>query len=133
MKLEIYVYYAKAIGMLLAFLSFLFYFLFQLFTVGGNLWLSVWSEDERASTDTSVRNLYLGIYGLLGFLQALFILIAVIVITIGTLRASIKLHTEMLAKILSSTMAFFDTTPVGRYVALALRNLYKDLFTYKYE
>ena len=50
------------------------------------------------------------------FFQAVFILLAVIVITIGTLRASVKLHRELLEKILSSTMAFFDTTPVGRII-----------------
>ena len=39
-----------------------------------------------------------------------------IVITIGTLKASVTLHQEMLERILSSTMAFFDTTPVGRII-----------------
>ena len=48
--------------------------------------------------------------------QAVFILLAVIVITIGTLRSSVKLHKELLERILSSTMAFFDTTPVGRII-----------------
>ena len=39
-----------------------------------------------------------------------------IVITIGTLKASVTLHQEMLERIVSSTMAFFDTTPVGRII-----------------
>ena len=64
----------------------------------------------------SRRNLYLGIYGLFGLLQSVFILTAVIIITIGTLRASTILHRDMLNNILSSTMAFFDTTPIGRIV-----------------
>ena len=68
-KSAIYLYYAKSIGMSLAILSVLFYALFQTFTVGANLWLSVWSEDEEAATNTSKRNLYLGVYGTLGFLQ----------------------------------------------------------------
>ena len=37
-------------------------------------------------------------------------------ITIGTLKASVTLHQEMLERIVSSTMAFFDTTPVGRII-----------------
>ena len=53
----------------LALVAILFYALFQTFTVGANLWLSVWSEDEDAATDTAKRNLYLGVYGTLGFLQ----------------------------------------------------------------
>ena len=52
----------------------------------------------------------------LGLFQSISVLAAVIVITIGTLRASIKLHNEMLTHILSSTMAFFDTTPLGRII-----------------
>ena len=39
-----------------------------------------------------------------------------IVITIGTLKASIRLHKDLLSRILCSTMAFFDTTPVGRII-----------------
>ena len=50
------------------------------------------------------------------FFFAAFILLAVIVITIGTLKASVTLHQEMLERIVSSTMAFFDTTPVGRII-----------------
>ena len=68
-KTEIYVYYAKAVGLKLALLAVLCYALFQGFTVGANLWLSVWSEDPEAATDTAKRNLYLGVYGTLGFLQ----------------------------------------------------------------
>jgi hypothetical protein len=34
----------------------------------------------------------MAIYGTLGFLQALAVLIAVIVVTIGTLRASVKVN-----------------------------------------
>ena len=37
-------------------------------------------------------------------------------ITIGTLKASVRLHRDLLSSILSSTMAFFDTTPVGRII-----------------
>ena len=56
----------------MALLAVIFYALFQTFTVGANLWLSVWSEDQEASTDASKRNLYLGVYGALGLLQVSF-------------------------------------------------------------
>ena len=52
----------------------------------------------------------------LGLCESASLLIAIIVITVGTLRASVKLHEEMLRHILSSTMAFFDTTPIGRII-----------------
>ena len=69
MKAEIYIYYFKAMGIGLALLGVLFYALFQTFTVGANLWLSIWSEDEEAATNIPKRNLYLGVYGALGLLQ----------------------------------------------------------------
>ena len=88
----------------------------QVFTVGANLLLAFWSDDPTASTDTSVRDFYLTAYGVMGGLQSLFIFFAVIVITFGTINASIKLHHQLLINILRSTMAFFDTTPTGRIV-----------------
>ena len=87
-----------------------------MFTVGANLLLAFWSDDPTASTDTSVRDFYLTAYGVMGGLQSLFIFFAVIVITFGTINASIKLHHQLLINILRSTMAFFDTTPTGRIV-----------------
>ena len=48
------------------------------------------------------------------FFQAAFIMIATIIISVGTLEAASKLHQTMLSRILRSPMAFFDTTPLGR-------------------
>ncbi len=66
--------------------------------------------------ETSRRNMYLSVYGVMGFLQSCSVLLAVIIITVGTLRASVTLHRQMLERVLGSTMAFFDTTPIGRIV-----------------
>ena len=115
-KFGIYVYYAKNIGASLALGSMVLYACFQGFTVGANVWLSIWSEDKEASTDIAVRNKYLAVYGVLGICQSFAILSGVILVTLGTLRAATRLHRQMLDHILMSTMAFFDTTPIGRIV-----------------
>ena len=47
------------------------------------MWLSVWSEDPEAATDVSKRNLYLGVYAALGFLQVIFSTFQYIRFTIG--------------------------------------------------
>lgn len=39
---------------------------FQGFSIGSNLWLSRWSTDAAAENDTSVRDMYLGVYGAFG-------------------------------------------------------------------
>ena len=46
------------------------------------------------------RNFYLSIYGVLGFLEALSVLVAVLAVTVGALRASARLHKELLHHIL---------------------------------
>ena len=61
--LDIYLYYARSAGFAFSFFGAFFYACFQVFTVSCNLWLSVWSSDEEATTDESKRNMYLTVYG----------------------------------------------------------------------
>lgn len=46
---------------------------FQSFSIGSNVWLSFWSTDDNVTvngvTDTSKRDMYLGVYGALGIGQ----------------------------------------------------------------
>lgn len=68
-KWEIYKHYFQSIGVFLSIVSLLFIFAFQAFEVGANLWLTKWSTDESAGTDTSRRDMYLGVYGGFGIAQ----------------------------------------------------------------
>ena len=110
---SVYLDYARSIGLAFSVFSILMYATYQGFGIGSNLWLSNWSVDPLASTDISVRNMYLAVYGVLGLFQALFVMLATGFIQIGSLKASSKLHHGMLDGIMHSTMAFFDTTPLG--------------------
>ena len=49
-KLGVYVYYAKCIGLWMTLGSFVMYFFFTLFSVFSSIWLSQWSTDPEAST-----------------------------------------------------------------------------------
>jgi ATP-binding cassette subfamily C (CFTR/MRP) protein 1 len=113
-KLSVYNYYAKSIGLVATAFSIAFHVIYQGFSVGSNIWLSEWSDDPHASNETSVRNMYLGVYGVLGVMQSISIMVATTVTSIFTLNAAIKLHQSMLVHILKSPMSFFDTTPLGR-------------------
>ena len=113
-KLSVYTYYARCIGFGMTGGSFLMYLFYTVFSVFSSIWLSIWSTDPEASTVVSVRNKYLSVYGVLGFLQSGFIMVGTIMISIGTLNAASKLHKTMLYRILRSPMSFFDTTPLGR-------------------
>ena len=110
----VYLNYAKAVGLLTTITAFLLYAAFKGFGMGGSIWLSKWSTDQEAGKDSSVQNFYLGIYGMFGCLQAVFVMFATAFIQVGTLKASSALHQNMLEGIMHSTMAFFDTTPIGR-------------------
>ena len=58
----------------------------------------------------------LGVYGVLVTGQIVFIILGILTIAIGSIRASRTIHNNMLANILRSPLAFFDTTPIGRIV-----------------
>ena len=113
-KSDVYIYYARSIGFVASAIAALFYAAFQGFSVGANIWLSAWTADPLASTDVGVRNKYLAVYGVLGLLQGLAIMVATVLLSVFTLSAATKLHSTMLMRILRSPMSFFDTTPLGR-------------------
>ena len=85
--------------------------------VGNNIWLSKWSDDPLATSSEAVRNKYLSVYGVLGFLQGIFVMLGALSLALSTLNAASKLHQSMLMRILRSPMSFFDTTPLGRILS----------------
>eukprot|EP00095_Tigriopus_kingsejongensis_P010546 maker-scaffold349_size200065-snap-gene-1.33 protein:Tk10546 transcript:maker-scaffold349_size200065-snap-gene-1.33-mRNA-1 annotation:"multidrug resistance-associated protein 1 isoform x1" len=113
-KWSIYKYYATSIGTKWTLATIFFYTIYQGFQLGANIWLSEWSTDPLATTDTSVRDKYLAVYGVLGLLQSIAIMIATCFVMIGTLNAAAIMHKTMLQRVLRSPMSFFDTTPLGR-------------------
>ena len=58
--------------------------------------------------------MYLGIYGALGVLQSVFVLIGTMVFLVFSLEASQQLHNSMVDRIMKAPMSFFDTNPLGR-------------------
>lgn len=73
MKWEVYVHYLKSIGPFLCISTILLSIIFQGFSISSNIWLSVWSNDVSSringTEDIGKRNMYLSVYGLLGFGQ----------------------------------------------------------------
>ena len=75
-KWDVYKHYLKSIGFSLTFATLFLNLIFQGFSIGSNLWLSRWSSDSaivvNGTTDTARRDMYLGVYGALGFGQGMF-------------------------------------------------------------
>ncbi|XP_075544162.1 multidrug resistance-associated protein 1-like isoform X5 [Dermacentor variabilis] len=79
---------------------------------GSALWLSKWSQDA----DLSQRHFYLIGYGLFLVSYVVFNFVFWIIFVIGTLKAAIWFHQQLLHSIMRSPLAFFDTTPMGRII-----------------
>ncbi|XP_065072690.1 multidrug resistance-associated protein 1 isoform X3 [Ochlerotatus camptorhynchus] len=124
-KWEVYKHYLKSIGLTLSIATVLLNMVFQSFSIGSNLWLSKWSTDEAAENDTSVRDMYLGVYGAFGAGQVLAQFIGSLTFALGALLAAKAMHEALLTYVLRWPMASFDTTPQGR----VLNRFSKDVDT----
>lgn len=130
----IYIRYFKSIGLLYGILTIVCGIAHQAIQVYSNTWLSQWSAHPEANAP-HIRDLYLGVYGGLGFAQGLFstqlcislvlmipfracaaiaLFTSSLVLALGCLKAAGVLHHNLLRQIMRLPMAFFDTTPLGR-------------------
>ncbi|XP_043568891.1 canalicular multispecific organic anion transporter 1 isoform X1 [Chiloscyllium plagiosum] len=128
-KFSIYWKYLRAIGWWYSLLIILSYITQNVATIGQNLWLSDWTNDASHYINTtypaSERDQRLGIFGVLGVAQAVFVLLGVFLMAGGTIVASRDLHSRLLQNILHVPMLFFDTTPTGRII----NRFSKDIYT----
>ncbi|XP_022091453.1 multidrug resistance-associated protein 1-like isoform X2 [Acanthaster planci] len=115
-SLRVFLLYIRSLGNLLFLLIFLLFALFNADAVFINVWLSRWSSQEpvNGTSPEEIRDRYLGIYGMLVFLQGILLLFASLLLAAGVLRASRSLYRRLLTNILRAPMMFFDTTPTGR-------------------
>ena len=122
-KLSVFINYFKHLSML--YIVIVAYILSTTCEAGANYWLSQWSEDtiidttnatSSAPVDQSNRNMRLLVYAALGISHTVFLLTGTMVLARGSVNAAIKLHKNLLHRIMRSPMSFFDTTPIGRIV-----------------
>ncbi|XP_046475187.1 multidrug resistance-associated protein 1 isoform X1 [Neodiprion pinetum] len=115
-KWKVYSHYLRSIGWFLTVSTIVMNAVFQIFSIGSNAWLSKWSDDNTTVSDTSKRDMYLGVYGGLGLGQASFVLLSQLTMAVGCIRSSKLLHVELLFGVLRSPVGFFDITPSGRII-----------------
>lgn len=113
---RIYLFYLQSAGgywfiaaLILAFLT------SQLLVIGNDWWLKTWANAHLKklllSLDTEV---YLVVYGILGTTTILVLFLRILLIATGSIRASMRLHHNLLRKIMFASVRFFETTPSGR-------------------
>lgn len=113
-KFEVFWAYAKSVKVYLALGIITSIVLAQIASVASGIWLARWSSANV--TSDGERDMYLGVYGALGFAQALSTLISSLCLAVGSKIASRNLHQSVLVNVMHSPMSFFETTPLGRIV-----------------
>ncbi|XP_026281245.2 multidrug resistance-associated protein 1 isoform X2 [Frankliniella occidentalis] len=120
-KWRVYAHYLSSIGVFLSVATIVLNMIFQGFSIGSNVWLSKWSAQNytnlNGSDYTSTRDMYLGVYGALGFGQVISVCFSSISLSIGALNAATILHHHLLQSIIRLPMMFFDVTPIGRILS----------------
>ncbi|KFV82781.1 Canalicular multispecific organic anion transporter 1, partial [Struthio camelus australis] len=128
-KFSMYLRYLRAVGWVFSFCVAMGYLAQYVAFVGTNLWLSAWTDDAQLYFNQTYppgqRDLRIGVFGVLGIAQAIFLFIAIILSAHGAVQASRVMHQQLLSNILHVPMSFFDTTPTGRIV----NRFAKDIFT----
>ncbi|VEN59069.1 unnamed protein product, partial [Callosobruchus maculatus] len=117
-KWEVYKHYISSIGVWLMLFVVLLNITYQAFSVGSNVWVGVWADDNdtliNGTVNTAKRDMYLAIYGVLGIGQALATMLSNLLFAKGTIDAAVKIHRQLLHNVMRLPCAFFDITPVGR-------------------
>ncbi|XP_072760183.1 multidrug resistance-associated protein 1 isoform X2 [Anoplolepis gracilipes] len=120
-KWKVYSHYLKSIGWFLSISTIVMNAVFQSFSIGSSVWLSVWSNDNLTivndTVDTAKRDMYLGVYGVLGFGQAMASFFCDLAPQLGCWLAARQMHIVMLRAVMRAPLTFFDTTPIGRIIS----------------
>jgi ATP-binding cassette subfamily C (CFTR/MRP) protein 1 len=86
-------------------------------------WVTLWTSDS--AYERRPQEFYLGMYAMFAVTLGVFTFIRTVLLVRFGIRASQKLHENLLASILRAPQSFFDTTPIGRI----LSRFSKDMFT----
>ncbi|XP_015122091.1 multidrug resistance-associated protein 1 isoform X1 [Diachasma alloeum] len=120
-KLRVYAHYLKSIGWFLSISTIIMNAVFQSFSIGSNIWISKWSDDDsiivNGTQDTSKRAMYVGVYGALGLGQAVTSFFCDLAPQLGCWLAARQMHLVMLSGVMRASLTFFDTTPTGRIIS----------------
>ncbi|KAK9839590.1 hypothetical protein WJX84_006235 [Apatococcus fuscideae] len=83
--------------------------------VAQNVWLSVWAQAGSMTSGSPVPAFhYLLIYAALGGIAVVLLVAEEYSLVMGGLRASRKLHANLLERVMRLPMSFFDSQPSGR-------------------
>ncbi|KAK5677390.1 ATP-binding cassette glutathione S-conjugate transporter ycf1 [Elasticomyces elasticus] len=98
----------------------------QTASIGGNIWLKSWSEENSRVHGNPHIGKYLGVYLAFGIGSAGLVVLQTLILWIFcSIEASRKLHERMAFAIFRSPMSFFETTPTGRILNRFSSDIYR--------
>ncbi|XP_059009907.1 multidrug resistance-associated protein 1 [Mustela lutreola] len=115
-KLSVYWDYMKAIGLFISFLSIFLFLCNHVAALASNYWLSLWTDDPIVNGTQEHTKVRLSVYGALGISQGISVFGYSMVVSIGGIFASRRLHLDLLHNVFRSPMSFFERTPSGNLV-----------------
>ncbi|KZS17365.1 ABC transporter [Daphnia magna] len=116
---KVYIHYMRSIGGWLTFITLVLYILYQSFAVYSNIWLAKWSEAGNTTTKNHTieqqRDIYLGVYGALGFGQG-----ATVIRAYGQEQRFIK---ESESRVDINQVCYYPSIVANRWLSVRLETI----------
>jgi ABC-type multidrug transport system fused ATPase/permease subunit len=123
-SMSVYFSYIKAGGGFIIFgLVYVGFILSAVNQLATTSWISYWTADSPAY-ERHTQAFYLGIYFLFAVSLGIFTFFRAFLLARFGVRASERLHRNLLDSILRAPQSFFDTTPLGRIISRFSKDLY---------
>eukprot|EP01038_Epipyxis_sp_PR26KG_P009307 gene9307-12539_t len=119
---SVYKHYLRAGGWYNALAVLIFLILTQVCNLGANFYLTYWgtqtiNQKDHGHPMSSGTNLqYLEVFACLSLSGVFLIVLRGLTLAQVQLNASLKLHHDVLSRVMGAPVAFFDVTPIGRII-----------------
>ncbi|XP_062330079.1 ATP-binding cassette sub-family C member 3 isoform X3 [Osmerus eperlanus] len=123
-KLKVFLEYARAVGPVLSVFICFLYCCQNAAAIGGNIWLSQWTNDAGLNDTQANVPMRVGVYAALGIAQGILVMISSFTLAMGNIGAARRLHFALLDNKFHTPQSFFDTTPLGRIINRFSKDIY---------
>ncbi|EMP37353.1 Multidrug resistance-associated protein 6 [Chelonia mydas] len=125
-NISVYLDYLRTTGPLICLYIVLLFMCQQAASFCRGYWLSMWADDPVHNRTQQHTELRVGVFGVLGVLQAIGKFGSTAAVLLGGVIASHKLFQQLLENVARSPMMFFEQTPIGNLQTDAIDSIIPD-------